>query len=213
MKIQIISVSAISEGAEIVLTLLISNDDGKREKRKILLFTEQYLELGVRKGSIIDEDTFEKLEEMSKICKAMRKGSDLLSYSASSKVRLAQRLRNKGVDKESASIAAERLGEMGLINEEHDVEHLVSSCVKKLWGKKRIYRELCIKGYERDLVSAELSKIDDELWVENCLALFRKKHKTFTDDPAVQRKIIVSLARNGYSFDEIKRAIEIIIEE
>lgn len=212
MKIEIISVSAMSEGAEMLLALVLSNDEGKRERRKLLLFTEQYLELGVRRGSVIDEETFEKIEEMSKVCKAMRKGSDLLSYSASSKVRLAQRLRGKGIDRESAEIAAQRLGDMGLINEELDVERLVASSLKKLWGKKRIYRELCAKGYERDFVSAELSKIDDELWVENCVALFRKKHKTFTDDPAVQKKIIASLVRNGYSFTEIKRAIEIIEE-
>ena len=212
MKIEIISVSAMSEGAEMLLSLVISNDEGKRERKKILLFTEQYLELGLRRGSIIDEDTFEKLEEMSKLCLAMRKGSDLLSYSASSQVRLAQRLRSKGIDKKSAVAAAERLGEMGLINEEHDVERLVSSCVKKLWGKKKIYRELCAKGYEKEIVSRELSTIGDDVWVENCVALFRKKHKTFTNDPAVQKKIIASLARNGYSFSEIKRAIEIIEE-
>ena len=212
MKIEIISVSAMSEGAEMLLSLVISNDEGKRERKKILLFTEQYLELGIRRGSILDEETFENLEKMSKLCLAMRKGSDLLSYSASSRVRLAQRLRGKGIDKESAETAVERLDEMGLINEEHDVERLVSSCVKKLWGKKKIYRELCAKGYEKEIVSRELSAICDDVWVENCVALFRKKHKTFTNDPAVQKKIIASLARNGYSFSEIKRAIEIIEE-
>ena len=210
MKIEIVSVSAVSEGAEMLLTLVISNDDGNREKRKILLFTEQYLELGVRKGSIIDENTFEKLEEMSKICKAMRKGSDLLSYSASSRVRLAQRLRNKGIDKESASIAAERLGEMGLINEELDVERLVASSLKKLWGKKRIYRELCAKGYDRELVSRELSCIDDETWASNCATLIKKKHRSLSSDPTEQKKVIASLVRYGYSFAEIKRAIEMI---
>ena len=212
MKIEIISVSAMSEGAEMLLSLVISNDEGKRERKKILLFTEQYLELGLRRGSIIDEDAFEKLEEMSRLCLAMRKGRDLLSYSASSRVRLAQRLRGKGIDKESAVAAAERLGEMGLINEEHDVERLVSSCIKKLWGKKKIYRELCAKGYEKEIVSRELSTIGDDVWVENCIALFRKKHKTFTKDPAVQKKIIASLVRYGYSFAEIKRAIEVIEE-
>ena len=210
MKIEVISISAMSEGSEMLLTLVLSNDDGKRERRKLLLFTEQYLELGVRRGSILDEETFEKIEEMSKICKAMRKGSDLLSYSASSRVRLAQRLRSKGIDKESASAAAQRLADMGAINEELDVERLVCTCLKKLWGKKRIYRELCAKGYDRDLVSAELSKIDDEIWVENCVACFNKKHKSFTRDPEVQKKIIASLVRYGYSFSEIKQALQII---
>ena len=35
MKIEIISVSAMSEGAEMLLTLCISDDAGNRENRKI----------------------------------------------------------------------------------------------------------------------------------------------------------------------------------
>lgn len=193
-----------------LLTVLLSGDDGKREKRKLLLFTEQYLELGIHKGSVLDEEGFDELEGLSRVCMAMRKGSDLLSYSSSSRVRLAQRLRSKGIDKESTSLAADRLAEIGAINEELDVERLVASSLKKLWGKKRIYRELCTKGYDRELVSDELSKVDDDTWVQNCIALFRKKHRAFTKDPQVQQKIIASLVRYGYSFSEIKQALQII---
>ena len=210
MKIDIISVSAISDGAEIILTLKLSSDDGKTEKRKILLFTEQYLELGLPRGASIGQDTFDELERLSKKCMAIRKGSDLLSYSSSSKVRLAQRLRQKGIDRESAASAAEHLETLGLINEEVDVERLVSSCLAKLWGKKRIYRELCAKGYDKSIVSEELSKIEQDTMVANCVALFRKKHKLFPPDPETQKKIIASLVRYGYSFDEIKRAIQMI---
>ena len=46
MKIEIISVSAHSEGAEMLLTLRISDSNGNSERRKLLLFTEKYLELG-----------------------------------------------------------------------------------------------------------------------------------------------------------------------
>jgi regulatory protein len=116
----------------------------------------------------------------------------------------------KGIDRESAASAAEHLETLGLINEEADVERLVSSCLAKLWGKKRIYRELCAKGYDKSIVSEELSKIEQDTLVENCVALFRKKHKVFPNDPETQKKIIASLVRYGYSFDEIKRAIQMI---
>lgn len=210
MKIEIISVNALGEGAEMLIGVAITGDSGMSEKRKFLLFTEQYLELGLCRGAVIDEDTFDRLEEMSKRCVAMRKGSDLLAYSSSSRVRLAQRLRQKGIDRESAEDAARRLEELGLIDEEADVESLVRSCLKKLWGKKRIYRELCAKGYDRDVVSRELEGVDEETLVNNCVALFRKKHKVFPSDPETQKKIIASLVRYGYSFGEIKRALQII---
>lgn len=210
MKIEIIGVSAFSEGEEMILTLRLSDANGNGEKRKFLLFTKQYIELGVNKGSVIDEELFDRIEELSRQCRAIRKGSDLLSYSASSKVRLARRLRRKGIDRESAESAVSHLEKIGLINEELDVERAVRSYLKKLWGKKRIYRELCAKGYEREYIARELEKLDEELMVENCVALLKKKHKIFPDDPETQKKIVASLVRYGYSFSEIKRALHII---
>ena len=177
-----------------------------------MIFTEQYLELGIRKGQIIDEETFDKIEELSKKCRAIRKGSDLLSYSASSKVRLAHRLRSKGIDKESAENAAEHLEKMGLIDEEADVERQVASCLKKLWGKKRIYRELCAKGYNSDIVSENISLIDEETFVQNCATLIRKKYRVIPNEPNEMKKIVAALARYGYTFSEIKEAFRRIQE-
>ena len=197
----------MSEGAEILLTVAIS-DGGKAEKRKLLIFTEQYLELGLSKGALLDEESFDALEKMSKQCKAIKKGSDLLSYSASSERRLAERLKSKGVDRESAEFAASRLKKMGTINEAHDVERAVNGYIKKLWGKKRIYKELCAKGYGREYITSALDEIDDDVFEQNCVILLKKKYKILPSDPAEQKKIIASLVRYGYSFSEIKKAMQ-----
>ena len=210
MRIEVVSVSALSEGAEMMISVSISDGEGRVEKRKFLLFTEQYLELGIRKGSLIDEVTFDKLEEFSKSWRAIKKGTDLLFYSASSRVRLAQRLRSKGIDKESAENAAEHLEKIGLINEEADVERQVASCLKKLWGRKRIYRELCAKGYSAEIVGNNVSLIDEETMVQNCATLIRKKYRTVPDEPNERRKVVASLVRYGYTFSEIKNAFRII---
>ena len=212
MKIEVISVSALSDGAEILVTVAISNGEGSVEKRKFLLFTEQYLELGIRKGSLIDEVTFDKLEELAKSCRAIKKGTDLLFYSASSRVRLAQRLRSKGIDKESAESAAEHLQKLGLINEKADVERQVTSCLKKLWGRKRIYRELCAKGYSAEIVGTNISLIDEETMVQNCATLIRKKYRVIPDEPNERKKVVASLVRYGYTFSEIKEAFRRIQE-
>ena len=208
MKIEIISVSAMSEGAEMLLTLRISDDAGNKENRKILIFTNQYFDMGLRKGALLSEEAFDELEKCSKECLAIRKGSNLLSYSSSSRKRLVQRLRSKGIDRESAESAALHLQEIGAINEELDVLCQVESYIRKLWGKKRIYVELMAKGYEREHIENALSNITKEQMAENCALLLRKKHKTIPDDPAVRRKIAGSLARYGYTFDEIKYAFE-----
>ena len=196
-----------------IISVSVSDGDGRTEKRKFLIFTEQYLELGIRKGQIIDEEIFDKLEEFSKKCCAIRKGSDLLSYSASSKVRLAHRLRSKGIDKESAESAVEHLEKMGLIDEEADVERQVASYLKKLWGKKRIYRELCAKGYGSDIVGENISLIDEATLVQNCATLIKKKYRVIPDESNEVKKIIASLVRYGYTFSEIKEAFRMVAEE
>lgn len=213
MKIEIVSVATLSEGAEVLLTIRLTGDGGQSEQRKLLLFTDEYLKSGLCKGSVLDKAQFEEIERVSKTCLAIRKGADLLAYSPSSKVRLSQRLRQKGIDRESAESAVRALEETGLINEENDVERAVQACLKKLWGKKRIYRELCAKGYERDIVARALSELDGESMVRNCVALVNKKVGKIPDDARERKKIIASLCRFGYSFSEIKRALEIINEE
>ena len=196
-----------------LLTLQISDDDGNKERRKLLIFTNQYLELSLRKGMTLNEDTFDALERCSKECLAIRKGSDLLSYSSSSRKRLVQRLRNKGIDRESAENAATHLAQIGAINEEMDAEREVASCLRKLWGKKRIYQELLAKGYEREHIENALLVISKEQMMENCALLLKKKHRTIPDDPTVRRKIAGSLSRYGYSFDEIKYAFDAMLKE
>lgn len=196
-----------------LLTLQISDDAGNKERRKLLIFTNQYLELGLRKGMILDEDTFDALEKCSRECLAIRKGSDLLAYSSSSRKRLIDRLKNKGIDRETAESAASHLAKIGAINEDLNAEHEVSSCLRKLWGKKRIYQELLAKGYEKEHIANAIEDISKDQMIENCVALFRKKHKMLPDDPNVRKKIVGSLVRYGYTFDEIKRAFEIISKE
>ena len=208
MDIKIVSVNAMSEGNEVFLTVVISNGEGRSEKKKLLIFAEQYLELKLSRGSVIDESTFDTIEEMSRQCRALKKGSELLSYSASSERRLAQRLVSKGIDKESAAFAASSLKRMGAINEALDVEGAVKTCLKKLWGKKRIYRELCAKGYEREYIVSALDEVEPEAFEQNCVLLLKKKYKTVPTEPAEQKKIIASLVRYGYSFSEIKKAMQ-----
>ena len=196
-----------------LLTLQISDDAENRERRKFLIFTNQYLELGIKKGSLLDEDTFDEIEKLSKDCMAIRKGINLLSYSPSSRNRLVQRLRNKGIEKESAENAASHLAEIGVINEELDIDAQVDLCLRKLWGKRRIYQELLAKGYKKESIYSSLESITKEQMIENCVLLLQKKHRTIPSDSAIRKKIVGSLSRYGYTFDEIKCAFEIVLDK
>lgn len=208
MKIEILSVSAINEGAEVLLTVKMTDEEsGNSSKRKLLIFTDKYLELGLHKGSVIDENAFDALEDLSKTCRAIKKGSDLLSYSASSKAQLVRKLKMRGFERENAQKAAEFLENAKLIDEKENVKNAVASYLKKLWGRKRIYCELIKKGYDRSFVAEAVSGIDFDEFVENCKFLITKKVKKIPDDPIERNKLVNFLARYGYSFSEIREAI------
>lgn len=207
MRIEITSVNATGNGAEMVLTVQISDGEGRSEKRRLLLFTEQYFELGLSRGAILSEEQLDEMERLSGTCVAVRKGSDLLSYSPSSKRRLVSRLRAKGIDRESAENAAERLEELGAINENADVERAVRGYLNKLWGRSRIRKELAAKGYSEKYVIEHLSQIDEDALIDNCIALIKKKYRAVPTTPDEKKKMIAALVRYGYTYPEIKQAI------
>lgn len=210
MRIEIISVNAVDGGAEMVLTVQISDENEHSEKRKLLIFTEQYFEHGLARGSLLDEEELDELERLSGVCVAVRKGGELLSYSPSSKRRLVSRLRAKGIDRESAEGAAERLLEMGAIDERGDAMRATRSYLKKLWGRRRIRQELIAKGYESEYIDAALAEIDEEQLVENCAELIGRKDGSIPSTPEGNKKMIAALVRYGYSYAEIRRAIELV---
>lgn len=213
MKIEISDVNAVADGAQVLLTVTIS-DGEHREKRKLLIFTEQYLSLGLSWGAVIDEETLDTLISASKLCRAMKKGCDLLSYSPSSRTRLKSRLISKGIDRESAEEAAERLAQIGAIDEQKDASRAVRSCLKKLWGRKRIINELYSKGYPQDVITDALSELEDDVWLNGCVAFLRKKGASNAlGDPQEIKKLIACASRYGYSYSEIKQALEILCED
>lgn len=213
MRIEVVSVNATDGGAEMILTLELSDGEGHSEKRRLLLFTEQYFELGLSRGAIVSEEQLDEMERLSGVCVAMRKGNELLSYSPSSRRRLVSRLRSKGIDRESAEAAAARLEETGMIDERADVERAVRSYLKKLWGRRRIKQELIAKGYGSECVGAALEELDDEALVENCVKLVRKKYRELPQDPDEAKKMIAALARYGYTYGEIREALRALAED
>lgn len=209
MKFEIIGVCAQSEGEQILLTLNITDDEGvMTQKRKLLIFTDKYIELGLRRGDLIDRDTFDILEDAARTCRAIQKGSDLLSYSSASKAGLVKKLRMRGFDREIAQQAADFLESAHFIDEQGDVRRAVDSYLKKLWGRKRIYCELVKKGYDKNDVAETVESVEFEQFVENCATLIRKKVREVPRDPVERKKLVAFLSRYGYSFSEIREAFD-----
>ena len=209
MRIEIVGVSAQADGAEVLLTVAITDDDGIRtQKRKLAIFTEKYVDLDLRRGALIDEDTFDMLDQLSRQCRAIKKGSELLSYSSASKSQLVRKLKMRGFEKEDAEHAADFLESAHVIDEGRDIERLVALCLKKLWGRKRIYCELVKKGYDKSEVADAIAEVSPDEFVAGCVRLIKKKVGQVPADPVEKKRLVAFLTRYGYSFSEIREAFD-----
>lgn len=206
--IRILSFTAQNSGAEIAVKIEIS-DGEHREVRRLVIMTEQYADMRLSRGEI-DSETFDKIESAAELCRALRRGNEILGYGANSERRLSFKLRQKGFSAESAEEAARILSEKGFINESDDAAREAERCVSKFWGKRRITAQLYSKGYDGETVRYALALLDEVDFADNCQKLILKKYRTLPTDTAGLQKLTAALMRYGYSLSEIKEAINSI---
>ena len=211
LTITIRSLRAQHDGAEVLVGILLENG-AQKEQKSLPLTAEQYYEIKPCKGQITEEQ-YERLEEASQLCQALRCGEHLLSFGANSIQTLAHKIAQRGFAREVASLAAQKLSEIGLIDEKKDVRREVEKCLKKLWGAKRINAHLWSRGFASESLE-ELPDILEEVdFSANCASLIRKHYASVPSDRDELKRMMASLARYGYSINEIKAAIILLRDE
>lgn len=210
LTVTIRSLRARNEGAEIAVTVVLSCGE-HHETRVLPITTEQYYELNLRRGEL-DEEGFEALERASRFCSALRCGENLLSYGANSVKMLATKIMRHGYGREESLAAAERLQEMGLINETEDMRREVEKCLRKLWGAGRIKAHLWDRGFGKDALNSLDALLEGIDFAENCAAMIRRHHGGLPESREELRRLTASLYRYGYRSDEIRRAFGLLGE-
>lgn len=211
LTITVRSLRAQHEGSEVLLQVLLENGEHK-EQKSLILTTEQYCELKPTRG-IISEEEYDKLEEASQLCDALRTGEYLLSFGANSVQALSRKLVQRGYQRDVALSAACRLEQAGLINEERDLGREVERCLRKLWGSKRIRTHLWSRGYADEAMQGLdelLRQVDFE---QNCATLIKKHYGGVPEDRDEQRRAVSFLSRYGYSISEIRSAFKALTTE
>ncbi len=210
LTITIRALRAQHEGAEMLVLLLLENGE-HQEQKSLVITTEQYCELNLVRGPIT-EAVYERIEEAAELCRALRSGESLLSYGANSVQALTRKLVGKGYKREVAAIAAERLADYGLIDEERDMQREVEKCLRKLWGAKRISAHLWSKGYAQETMKGLSNLLEEVDFAQNCAELIKKHYGEIPTDADEHRRMIASLSRYGYSIGEIREAIRLFCD-
>ncbi|MBO4429161.1 MAG: regulatory protein RecX [Clostridia bacterium] len=162
----------------------------------------------------IDGEKFDEIVFYMKKTDAIKTGLKLLEYSQNTRRALCAKLAVRGFSREIASAAADYLEGHGYINEYDMACALVDDLAnRRLYGAMRIKNELFAKGFAQD-VSARAMEDADVDYVSMCAERIKKAGGTDIFKDKISRvKAISSLARYGFTLDEIKEAIKLVDSE
>jgi regulatory protein len=127
----------------------------------------------------------------------------LLTARARTRAELEGQLAKRGYSDEVSQRVLDRLGHVGLVNDEDFAEQWVRSRrVNAGKAKRALAAELRNKGVDNDVITAALADIDAGAERERAEQLVRDKlrrEKLGDDDTKVARRLVGMLARRGYS--------------
>lgn len=165
-------------------------------------------EFRLSKGQELTREGLAKIRGADILRKAKNRALYLLGERDMCLAELTRKL-TKTYGEEVAEEAAGFVQSLGYINDEEYAKNLAEYLVKrKKFGKRRARQEMLRKGLQRDFVEEALEQIPEEDIGEELAEIIERKYANKLGDFKERQKVIAALARRGFGFDEIKRAIE-----
>ena len=168
--------------------------------------TETLLRSGLSAGDEIDDMDLKKLIEESADHRAHEKALYLLEHRAHSKKELAAKIARTEFDREAAMRAAERMEELGLVDDEQYARRLTQELFeRKKYGVRRVKQELQHKGIDAALIETVLEEFSPETDenVEKIREHLERKYPAAWEDEKVRRRAIAAMQRYGYKMEDI----------
>ena len=160
----------------------------------------------------INEEELTELLDSVSFRRAYNKGLDFLSRRPFGTKELIKKLCEKGHDKQAAQKACERLIELGLLNDEEYARILANDLLeRKKYAIKRVKQELIFRGIDREIVENTIDSIDNDPQ-KSIIILIKKKYINKLGDEKGKKRVVDALMRLGYSYSDIKTALNQISE-
>ena len=153
-------------------------------------------------GKELSEGEAEALTQAARRSGLRQKALNLLTSKPMSRRELEQKLRSWEAGEEEAAAIADRMEELGFLNDAAYAAQVVRYYSAKGYGERKLRDELYRRGIPRALWDEALEgAADPSAAIEEFL---RKKWRgTLPDDPRELKKASDALARRGYSWSDI----------
>lgn len=175
-------------------------DDGTELKTTLGIITERF----IHSGMDFDEDAYNELVSACTLALSKARALRIINARPMSREELRKRLIEKGETPDNAETCAEWLCQMGLINDAEYAGSVVRHYAAKGYGASRIKQELRRHGVSRELWDEAMSQMPEQ---DEYLARFLRSRLTDPGNRAQVKKVSDALFRRGYSWDQIKHAL------
>ncbi len=170
-------------------------------------------DLDLRKGAVVDEPMIRRVLIASTTQAAYAKAIRLLSFKPRSRKKMIDDLRRAGFEPELCETTADRMVEMGLINDAALAEIFAQEIVsRKPAGQRFLVGKLRQRGFESALASEVAQRVAGERdTLEDALKLATKKVRTLPRNitpEAAKRRVFGALARRGFDMQVARTALE-----
>lgn len=180
--------------------LTLTFDDGSQLKTSLGVVTERFLHTGTELSS----EEYNELCSASSLSLAKARALRIINARPMSRTEMYKRLIEKGETPENAEHCADWLCDMGLINDRSYAGSVVRHYAAKGYGITRIRQELNRHGISRELWDEALEEMPEQ---DERIDRFLRTRLTDPNDRAQVKKVTDALFRRGYTWDQIKHAL------
>ncbi len=169
-------------------------------------------EEGVKAGSELNDEQLYELIKKSDLHRAKEKALHLLSDRDHTRRELIEKLK-RSVSQEAAEHTADRMEELGLLDDEKFAAHYARQLLlNKGLSQRAAEYKMLQKGLERDLCRRALEAVEADPQRQIINLLEKKYSKQLTDDNGM-KKVFAALQRRGYSYCDIRDAVAQFTED
>lgn len=175
-------------------------DDGTELKTSLSVITERFLHSGLE----LDDNGFSELVSASTLSLAKARALRLINARAMSEKELYKKLVEKDETPENAAFCVDWLRDMGLLNDLSYAQSCVRHYAAKGYGTGRVRQELRRHGIPAEIWDKALEQMPEQ---DDKLERFIRSRLSDPSDRAQVKRVSDALFRRGYSWDEIKHAL------
>lgn len=197
--------------------MIITAEKGRGNKAHIMLDgeylltvdTEFWLSGSIHSGDDIDEIQLEEFKKSAFYRRAYNKAIDLISRCEHSRKALTDKLCRSCCDRETADRVADRLEEIGLLNDRRYAGLLLREMSEyRKMGLIRIKAEMQKRGLPSDIIAQTLENFEDSP-AEKIKELIQRKYSNKLYDEKDRRRTVAALMRMGFKYSDIKEGISL----